>query len=177
LKPDGSRKTEVAEGDTNTLASRRTLVLSPRVIEAILRHRDNIDHPACRDGAAWVFSTKHGTVQPPGTVERMLHRVLEAHNIRRIRIHNIRHTAVVLAIESGPPIEPVSQGAGHTRLDTTESIYARYTQTLATTFSKNVANYLSVNPIDDQLQELLTQEATLPPGLQWGWGQTLRGSG
>jgi len=168
FRPDGSRRTVVVEGDTKTLSSRRTLVLSPRVVEAILRHRDNIDHPVLRDGAAWVFSTKHGTVQRPGTVQRMLHRVLEAHNIRRIRIHDIRHTAVVLAIESGTPIEAVSQGAGHTRLDTTKSIYAPYSQTLANTFSNNVANYLSVNPIDDQLQELLTQGAILPPAANGG---------
>ena len=165
---DGSKRTEVLEGDPKTLSSRRTLVLSARVSEAILRHRDSVVLPAFRGGSAWVFSTKHGTVQRPGTLQRMLHRVLKANNIRLIRIHDIRHTAVVLAIETGTPIEAVSQGAGHTRLDTTKSIYAPYSQVLANTFSNNVASYLSVSPIDDQLHDLLTQGATLPPAANGG---------
>ena len=170
FQSDGSRKTVVLEGDPKTPSSRRSLALSPAVIEAVMRHRARITQPDLLETNQWVFTTAQGTVQRPGTLARMLHKVLDVHHIRRIRIHDIRHTALVMAIENGTPIEAVSQGAGHSRLDTTKSIYAPYSQTLANRFSQAVANCLSVEPIDDQLHRLLNEEAHLPPGTTRGWG-------
>ena len=92
--------------------------------------------------------------------------MLEKNQLRRIRIHDIRHTALLLAIETGIPIEAVSQGAGHSRLDTTKSIYAPYSQTLADTFSQDLSRSLSGDRIDSRLRELLAGETVKipPPG-------------
>ena len=170
FQKDGSRKSVVVEGDPKTPSSRRSLALTPQVVEAVMRHRARVAEPQLLEADAWVFVTAKGNVQRPGNLQRMLHRVLDEQGVRRIRIHDIRHTALVMAIETGTPIEAVSQGAGHSRLDTTKSIYAPYSQTLANRFSQAVAGCLSGDRMDSQLQQLLEEDATLPPGTNGGWG-------
>ena len=163
---DGTRKTTTVEGDPKTNSSRRTLVLTQPVLEVLMRHRNRIENPRRLEPDAWVFSSPSGNVQRPGNLARSFNRLLEKNQLRRIRIHDIRHTALLLAIETGIPIEAVSQGAGHSRLDTTKSIYAPYSQTLADTFSQDLSRSLSGDRIDSRLRELLAGETVKipPPG-------------
>ena len=170
---DGTRKTTVVEGDPKTNSSRRTLVLTQPVLEALMRHRNPIKNSQRLEPEAWVFSSPSGTVQRPGNLARSFNRVLEKSVLRQIRIHDIRHTALLLAIEMGISIEAVSQGAGHSRLDTTKSIYAPYSQTLADTFSQGLSRGLSGDPIDSRLQDLLDGETANnpPPGTHGGRGK------
>jgi len=44
----------------------------------------------------------------------------------RVRIHDLRHTAAVLMLAAGIPIEKVGQVLGHSNLAATYSTYGRY---------------------------------------------------
>ena len=169
-QPDGSRRTEMVEQDPKTETSRRTLVLTEPILESLLRHKDQIADKGLVKPNSWVFTTRFGTPQRPATIAAQLNKVLDSHNIRRIRIHDMRHTAVVLGLESGMPIEAISQGAGHSRLDTTKSIYAPYCQTLADTFSNGLSNYLTGDAMEHQLRQLLEEETSLPAAGKGGGG-------
>ena len=168
----GRRTTVMVEDDPKTATSRRTLVITRPVAEALMRHKARRGSSTPLTTDSWVFASRNGTVQRPGTVANQLNKLLDVNGIRRIRIHDMRHTALVLALESGTPIEAVSQGAGHSRLDTTKAIYAPYVQTLSDKFSNDLSDYLNVDRIDDQLRQLIDSEHTpQTPVNNWGWGK------
>ncbi len=125
------------------------------------------------DAQSWVFSTQSGTVQRPGSLRRTFNRVLESNGVRRIRIHDIRHTTIVFALEAGTPIESVSQAAGHTRIDTTKSIYAPHVQKLSDRFAHDVANFITDDFAEQELRELIDQTAHAhPPNPSGGRGES-----
>jgi integrase len=72
--------------------------------------------------------------------------------LRRIRIHDLRHTSAVLGLEAGVRLEAVSQALGHTRVDVTKSIYAPYVQVLADEFT---------TALDDSLNEAMLRDHAL----------------
>lgn len=169
---EGKRCTVMVEDDPKTATSRRTLVITRPVAEALMRHKARTGNEVPLTTDSWVFASRNGTVQRPGTLANQLNKLLDEKGIRRIRIHDMRHTALVLALESGTPIEAVSQGAGHSRLDTTKSIYAPYVQTLSDKFSHDLSGYLNVDRIDDQLRQLIDREHTRQTSVDhWGWGK------
>jgi integrase len=66
---------------------------------------------------------------------------LNDNRLRRVRFHDLRHSAAQSALESGVRIESVSQSLGHSRIDVTKSIYAPLVQPLNEEFSmKNQEN-------------------------------------
>ena len=61
---------------------------------------------------------------------------------RPIRFHDVRHTAVTLSLEAGVRIEVVSQMVGHSRIDTTKSIYAPVVQAINSEYTEKMDDYL-----------------------------------
>ena len=50
-------------------------------------------------------------------------------------MHDIRHSVATLSLGLGIPIEQVSQVLGHTRIETTKSIYAQHVPKFTENFS------------------------------------------
>ena len=169
-QPDGTRRSQIVEEEPKTQASNRTLTLSPPVLRALFDHRKNLPDRSALLPDSWILATKNGTPPRPSNLQRALTRELEANGVRIIRIHDVRHTAIVMALEAGTPIEAVSQGAGHSRLDTTKSIYAPYCQALADRFANGVSNFLHHDEIDRQIENLLDEEQRTSPGPNNGRG-------
>lgn len=78
--------------------------------------------------------------------------------LRRIRIHDIRHTSILQALEGGARLEEASQGAGHSSVEVTKRIYARYVPGLANGFAMALAERITD-------EGLTTQGASLGGGV------------
>jgi integrase len=80
----------------------------------------------------YVITSQTGTPVNPSNIRRFFNTFLKKINVRRIRLHDIRHTVANLGLQNDIPIEVLSQAFGHTRIDTTKQIYAgnvpRYTE-------------------------------------------------
>jgi len=61
---------------------------------------------------------------PFGMHERTDTYLVARADVPRIRIHDIRHTVVTMAIAAGSPIKAVSQHVGHSKTSITMDIYA-----------------------------------------------------
>lgn len=83
--------------------------------------------------------SRAGSWVHPTNYSKRFQDFLRSQSVRRIRIHDIRHTAAMIGLESGVRIEAVSQALGHTRIDVTKSIYAPYVQALADEFTSGLA--------------------------------------
>ena len=59
----------------------------------------------------------------PTTVERRKNLYCEIANIKKIRLHDFRHSHASLLLSSGVPISAISERLGHSDITTTMSVY------------------------------------------------------
>jgi integrase len=151
-------------GSPKTKSSVRTIPLDSHVVDALLAHRDRQAVERERAGSKWevpevvarqntelVFSTELGGFLSTTTLTRAFHRVLaEAHvNGRRLRFHDLRHTAITAWLHDGTDPVTASRMAGHASVSITLDLYGH-----ASTTSMRIAVELRAK----RLQELRGEE-------------------
>ena len=92
-----------------------------------------------------VFLSQSCSLQIPNNFVKKWQKFLSSRGIRRIRVHDMRHTTATLSLEAGARLEAVTQALGHSRTDTTKTIYAPYVQVLADEMTSVMAEYLIPN--------------------------------
>jgi integrase len=115
-----------------TEASRRTIAVDAAIIDALDEHRDQQQERRVLADDRWqdhdlVFATSRGRPINPNNLLRDFRRLVARAAVPGIRIHDLRHTHITLAIQAGAPIGAVSRRAGHARVSTTMDIYAQIT--------------------------------------------------
>ena len=78
---------------------------------------------------------------------------MNSEGIRYIRFHDLRHTTAHLALEHGMNLESLSQTLGHSRIDTTKTIYDSKVSKLSIEFPLAFADALI--PIEQQVEDQL----------------------
>ena len=129
-------------------SSERTLPLGADVLAAVGRHKAWQSGRALQTKGQWtatefVFTSSVGTPISQTNNLKAFKRFVTQNNLRFIRIHDIRHTTAVLALEAGASLEWVSQAFGHRGTEITKIIYAPYVQALNDRFSKAITDYLA----------------------------------
>ena len=123
-------------------SSRRQIPMGSLVQAAVLAHRHRQQDAGFFDEKGWVFATRTGNPMSPARLSRLFREFHAANGIRPIRFHDLRHTAVTLSLEAGVRIEVVSQLVGHSRIDTTKSIYAPVVQAINSEYTERMDDYL-----------------------------------
>lgn len=146
--PDGSGQVRTVVNPPKTNASLRTLHLSEQNLAAIERHKMRQSVRRIQAGELWVendfvFTTGVGTPISQANSLKAFKAFICAHGLRYIRIHDIRHTTAVLALEAGASLEWISQAFGHTGTEITKMVYAPYVQVLNDKFVDVLEGYLS----------------------------------
>lgn len=103
-----------------TRAGERTLPLLPAIRTALLAYQQEqatVQH----DGL--VFTTSNDTPIEPRNFVRSFWRICEAHGVRVIKLHHIRHTAATLLKDIGAPARDAQLILGHASPWTTSQIY------------------------------------------------------
>ncbi len=115
-------------GEPKTATSRRTIPVAPGVIAALREHRERQALERTVVGAAYqdqgvVFASEVGTLTHPRNIERVYYNHLKRSGARRIRFHDLRHTAASLMILKGVPPKVVSRMLGHASVAFTLQVY------------------------------------------------------
>jgi integrase len=110
-----------------TKSSRRALPLPEVVVEALRAHRaaqvqERLASRAWADEAL-VFTTSIGTPLEPRNVLRSFHALCDRAEVRRVRIHDLRHAAASFLLLQGVDMRVVMGTLGHSRLATTSDLY------------------------------------------------------
>ena len=71
----------------------------------------------------WVFVTMNGEPYHESYVRRVFYRALKKANLRKIRVHDLRHTYATLRISKGDNIADVSKQLGHYSVKFTMDVY------------------------------------------------------
>ena len=111
---------------TKTRKSTRTVPLPPAVTAALKQHRERQAVEA--DAGGWsdrelVFATPRGTAIDPRNFTRMFGELCDRAGVRRLRLHDLRHTCVTLLMQLGVPPRVVMEIVGHSTLDMTMRVY------------------------------------------------------
>jgi integrase len=79
--------------------------------------------PAYQDHGL-VFCRENGTALHPNVVTHVFIRLAAAAGLPRIRLHDIRHSAVTAMLRSGVSVKAVSERVGHASTAFTQDVYA-----------------------------------------------------
>lgn len=155
---DGRVVTRMTEGALKTKASRRRLQLTNLVMLSLMRERERLQLKGqVPESSDFIVLGPGGKPLAEKSLYRIYNKTCEQHGLRRIRIHDHRHTAAVIALENEvDPIE-ASYGLGHSSFEITKRIYATRVPKLSVGFA-------------GKLGDALSGDATMPPGANVGGG-------
>jgi integrase len=119
----------VVENDPKTLSSRRTLPLDEGLIgvlkRASARHaEERLKLGEAHADSGYVAINEAGEPYTPDTLTRMWHRLVEVAGVRRIRLHDARHSCGTALHLRGVPMAVIAKWLGHADAATTARIYA-----------------------------------------------------
>lgn len=130
VAPDKSNRGEpIIQDRTKTKTSARTVRLTPDTIALVKEHRKR---QAERRLAAveWadhdlIVCTSKGTPINPNNVTRSFDAVVKRAGLRRIRVHDLRHTHATMLLRSGVHPKVVSERLGHASIAITLDTYSQ----------------------------------------------------
>ena len=111
-----------------TAAGRRELPLIPIARDALIDLAGQQADARRRAGDSWtdselVFTTRTGQPVEPRNVARTFERLVQASGLRKIRLHDLRHTVATLLKSLKVPPRDAMQILGHARISVTLEIY------------------------------------------------------
>lgn len=118
----------MVESTPKTEAGRRTLHLDRGLVCVLRKHRAAQLEERLAAGPAWadsghVFVREDGAPCHPEHLSDRFERLCAATGVRRIRLHDARHTAASLMLADGTPIKVAAEMLGHANPAITQGIY------------------------------------------------------
>jgi integrase len=119
-------------GPTKTAESSTSVAMIPAVAAALHTHRAAQLQERMRAGRRWadpeqVFTTPTGRALDGRAVTRELHRIQDAHELRRFRFHDFRHHLATAMLGRGASTFDVMVALRHSRISTTVDQYGHRT--------------------------------------------------
>ncbi len=74
-----------------------------------------------------VFTLPDGRPYHPERFSREFDRMIERHHLKRVRLHDLRHTWATLALQAEVSLKVVSERLGHTTTAITADVYSHVT--------------------------------------------------
>jgi integrase len=113
----GTQRLVIAE--TKTANSRRLIQIPAPALEVLRSHRTRQKAEKLRQGGNWqeqglVFPGYRGGILNPKTPGEALTKLLKKAGLPAIRFHDLRHTAISIALSRGIPVHVVAKMAGDT---------------------------------------------------------------
>lgn len=124
------------------------MVPLPRaVVDSLKQHQ--LDQAREREGAGefwedWglVFATEFGTPLSPRNDYREFRRIVERVGLRRVRLHDLRHTAATLMLAQAVSPRVIMELLGHSQISITMNLYSHVTVELSRDAADRVQDLL-----------------------------------
>lgn len=119
--------------ELKTLKSRRTLRLSPGMVDMLTAHRKVQVAEQLQAGSLWqasgrVFATAMGGPIEPRNLYRALAAAADKAELEGVGIHTLRHSAATAWLENGINLKAVSELLGHANISITADCYGHVTE-------------------------------------------------
>jgi len=96
----------------------RVIDLDAETVDQLRAHRQRQDEERAEWSADYedqdlVVAKENGEPIHPHTFSQAFERLIEKHRLRKIRLHDLRHTHATLALKAGVPVKVISERLGH----------------------------------------------------------------
>jgi integrase len=123
----------------------RVIDLDAETVAQLRAHRARQDEERAEWGDDYqdhdlVVAKENGEPIHPHTFSQSFERLLEKANLRRIRLHDLRHTHATLALKAGVPVKVISERLGHESPAFTLKQYAHVIPGMQAEAAAQVAN-------------------------------------
>jgi integrase len=120
-------------GPVKTDGSERAVALPAGLVDVLRGHRALQRTERAAAGDRWqdhglLFTTKIGTPIEPRNINRHFDQLCERAGVRRLRVHDLRHSCATLLYDQGVPLERIQDVLGHSSPTVTKSIYVEPTR-------------------------------------------------
>ncbi|MFF7881749.1 tyrosine-type recombinase/integrase [Streptomyces sp. NPDC020794] len=114
---------------TKTVSSEGRIALPTECVHSLEQHRGRQDRERRAAGDTWkgsgfVFAAPDGSPIDPSSLTRHFIAQCRAARLRRIRFHDLRHTAATLLLEQGVELVVIKELLGHAHIGVTATVYA-----------------------------------------------------
>ncbi|MFD1658216.1 tyrosine-type recombinase/integrase [Streptomyces caeni] len=114
---------------TKTQSSERRIALPTPCLRSLDQHRNRQRQEREAAGAGWqdsgyVFTRPNGAPIEGATLTRHFNTLLHRARLRRIRFHDLRHSAATLLLEQGVELVVIKELLGHAHIGVTATVYA-----------------------------------------------------
>ncbi|WP_034092089.1 tyrosine-type recombinase/integrase [Streptacidiphilus albus] len=114
---------------TKTHSSERRIALPTECLRSLEQHRERQTEEREAAGTSWkvsgyVFTRPDGSPIDGSTLTRHFNALLRGAALRRIRFHDLRHSAATLLLEQGVELVVIRDLLGHAHIGVTASVYA-----------------------------------------------------
>ncbi len=122
------RRTRLVVSELKTPKSRRTLALTPQLIEKFRQHRDRQAEDRVAAGPLWqehglIFASEVGTPMDPDNFSHSFSRLCERAGLGHWHPHELRHSGASLMLAQGTRLDVVSEVLGHASITITKDVY------------------------------------------------------
>lgn len=122
---------KVTDSDGKSNNSVRRISLDPFTIIALTKHVEMLDAERDNLGASYHQCSKlmrwpDGQPLHPDTITDTFNRLVDKARVRRIRLHDVRHSYSTLALDSGVDVKILSDRVGHANPNVTFQIYSHH---------------------------------------------------
>ncbi|MDX3855935.1 site-specific integrase [Streptomyces sp. AK02-01A] len=114
---------------TKTRASERRIALPTRCVQSLKLHHGQQQREREAAGTTWehdghVFTTAQGRPIDPTNLTRTFLTLLRKAGLRRLRLHDLRHSTATLLLEQGIELVVIKELLGHAHIGVTATVYA-----------------------------------------------------
>lgn len=114
---------------TKTKSSERRIALPTPCLRSLEQHRDRQRKEREAAGTDWkdsgyIFTRLDGAPIEGSTLTRHFNTLLRQARLRRIRFHDLRHSAATLLLEQGVELVVIKELLGHAHIGVTATVYA-----------------------------------------------------
>ena len=141
----------VEKDRTKNKSSCRSMPLVPQYRELLLSMKERQENCRklcgnCYTESDYIFVNDLGVPYKPNYVTQHFKLVLQKHELRDIRFHDLRHTCASLLLKNGVPMKDIQEWLGHSDYNTTANIYAHLDTTSKSTSATRMTSVVSINP-------------------------------
>jgi integrase len=150
---------ELIFGTPKTARSLRTISLPKRCVQALTEHQAAQEQERKVAGGKWkpvdeqptglVFTTATGRATDPRSLNRMLTVLCRDAKVRRVRVHDLRHTCASLLLAQGVDARTIMETLGHSTITMTLDTYAHVMQTTLQAAADRMDDALGVDDPDE----------------------------
>ncbi|MGV9497389.1 tyrosine-type recombinase/integrase [Streptomyces sp. NPDC003642] len=151
---------ELLFGTPKTTRSIRTVSLPRHLVRALASHREQQERERKVAGKKWqptagqpdglIFTTQTGRVIDPRSLNRMLTILCRDANVRRVRVHDLRHTCASLLLSRGVDARTIMETLGHSTITMTLDTYAHVMDTTLRAAAERMDDVLNLDDPDEE---------------------------